>query len=225
MTDRAERLFFEQQVRQLDDMARTIMLMRSVLARRIRWAEGGGGGGRRAAPGVHPLLARARGMDWQVNLVDDLVDVAVNLNGRFDQEVPAPVPVPAPAPVRARPVPLQLPVRPRPVPAPKRTVKALKASEMAKVSADVCAICHDHHPKHGVLRTNCGHEFGTVCLETWIETKKRAHQTAQCPLCAQHIQHITAFRPWGKRKAAAMVSDDEEEVVVVEANGPAALPV
>jgi hypothetical protein len=185
---RYERLFWEVQLRQVDDMARQLVSMRSVFERRMRRADG--------AARVNRPLAR-------------------NLMREFGAAAG-----PAAPPASRRPVHVVPVVRLR---APKKKIKVLKLSDLNKVLEDRCSICHEMHQQKECVKTQCGHEFGTVCFEEWIETKKRSGQAATCPLCLAPTTDLIGYRARAKRTtrvaaaapvlaaAAAVVEDISDE--------------
>ena len=50
-----------------------------------------------------------------------------------------------------------------------------------------CVICMSPHKMTDACTTNCGHQFGRVCLSKWSNIRTR------CPLCRTHVTEITEF--------------------------------
>ena len=55
---------------------------------------------------------------------------------------------------------------------------------------NVCAICLDTHANGESIVTDCGHDFGQLCWQTWI-LKPGSNRT--CPTCRKHAPHTISF--------------------------------
>jgi hypothetical protein len=54
-----------------------------------------------------------------------------------------------------------------------------------------CAICLDRHTIGESVITDCGHEFGNQCWETWMINPVGNHS---CPSCRKHMPTTTSFK-------------------------------
>jgi hypothetical protein len=88
------------------------------------------------------------------------------------------------------PVPLPLPL----VGAQKNIVRALSKAHAEIILQNICPICLETHTKINSVITNCGHEFGFICLQTWMN--KTPQKT--CPQCRTFCSTLTSFRPRAK---------------------------
>lgn len=78
-------------------------------------------------------------------------------------------------------------------PAPPKIVKILLTPEEGEVCMEGdCGICLVNHKLTDVCVLNCGHQFGSKCMEKW--TKIGNSGTANtCPLCRTLVAEITEF--------------------------------
>jgi len=76
-----------------------------------------------------------------------------------------------------------------PTPTPSLTPiiikKVLSKEEAEAVMDDDCVICLATHKMTAACTSNCGHQFGKLCLSNW---KKDT-----CPLCRTKVTEITEF--------------------------------
>lgn len=83
-----------------------------------------------------------------------------------------------------------------PVGAQKNIVRALSKAHAEIILQNICPICLETHTKINSVITNCGHEFGFICLQTWMN--KTPQKT--CPQCRTFCSILTSFRPRAKPK-------------------------
>lgn len=70
-------------------------------------------------------------------------------------------------------------------------VRALGKVKAATPLEDDCAICMESHKKIDSMTTNCGHEFGQICLQKWMN----GSVLKSCPICRNYCSLVTAYRP------------------------------
>ena len=227
MTNRSDRLLFEEEVRFIDESIRQFTLRRSVLARRMRRFD------------VMPADAVAAA----------LVAVAASVAAAaVPAAVPGLVAGPYHTPPRVRPVqPPQAPHAPQRVAVPtvwfgaedvdvphplelsatrtkwpSKKSKAVKKAELERFIDDNCAICQELPRKQDTCTTNCNHNFCVDCLQKWMEIKKNQAAMVTCPLCLQKVVQTTVYRAWGQPKkkvgagASAPASADAGAMYEVE---------
>ena len=90
---------------------------------------------------------------------------------------------------------------------PKRRQNNVKSKALAKVvlaapCADTCAICMDTHKKVDSLMTECGHEFGRECWNSWVTSPAT---NSSCPACRKYCPKVTVFRARKPRKLSAPI--------------------
>jgi hypothetical protein len=73
--------------------------------------------------------------------------------------------------------------------------KRLTKEEDTCVMDDNCVICMDKHKMIDACTTNCGHQFGSACLNKWSNVGHRCVNTGRtrCPICRTNIAEITEF--------------------------------
>jgi hypothetical protein len=109
---------------------------------------------------------------------------------------------PAPAIIEPEPEVVLVPVQPARrvahiVQKPKRTVRALKHSDLTMTLPDDCSICMNKYTKSGSVETSCGHTFCKECYDAHEKTalaKPGNNATVACPLCRCVNPSITEFR-------------------------------
>lgn len=70
-------------------------------------------------------------------------------------------------------------------------VRALGKVKAATPLEDDCAICMESHKKIDSMTTNCGHEFGQICLQKWMN----GSVLKSCPICRSYCSLVTSYRP------------------------------
>ena len=166
----SDRLFLEQQIRQMDGMMRMLVDMRSVLVRRQR------GVGRQVIRGE-----TRRTNELVLNLSSS------NLFPIFARETmraPRRVPV----------------ARPRRVPVPKQVTRVIKKADLTQTMPDVCAICQETYEKKDSVTTNCNNQFCVSCFTQWMTTKQTMCELVTCPLCRAQVTQVVMYRARASRK-------------------------
>jgi hypothetical protein len=76
------------------------------------------------------------------------------------------------------------------------TKQLTKEEATTCVMDDNCVICIEKHKIIDACTTNCGHQFGRVCLTKWAKIAGHNHvyhAGTKCPLCRTTIKEITEF--------------------------------
>ena len=110
-------------------------------------------------------------------------------------------------------VPMEAPVVRRVVRPIKRKMRVMKKVDLEKYMVDHCSICIENHQQKDCVMTNCGHQFGALCLEKWVETKQRGNGQVTCPMCVAPTTEITSYRARAKRVPVA-IDDDNDSMAV-----------
>jgi hypothetical protein len=80
----------------------------------------------------------------------------------------------------------------------KHTTVLAKAALCAPCS-DICAICLETHTKGNSVTTDCGHEFGKECWQTW---SRQTHGHPSCGICRKKNPKVTMYRARRTRQVA-----------------------
>jgi len=103
----------------------------------------------------------------------------------------------------------------------KSTIKTLTQIQHKKKSIgrtvfeamckDQCAICLNIHTKGECIETECGHEFGKQCWETWISNPNGNHT---CPTCREFRPLTTSFkiRIRSKKRSTSSMSSSSTSI-------------
>ena len=182
----SDRLFLEQQIRQMDGMMRMLVDMRSVLVRRQR-------GNCRSVSAIPRRVP--------VRRVNELV---LNLSPLFEREVDVEMVEVAPVPRRQR------------VPVPKKVTKVLKKADLSQTMPDVCSICQEMYEKKDSVTTNCNNHFCVSCFTQWMTTKQTSCELVSCPLCRAQVTQVVMYRARAPRKPKneELVQEIENDVVM-----------
>ena len=166
---RQERLLWEGQLREIDLIVRHLADMRSSVARRVRRLS--------QAQAPRPVVRRPSSL-MQENL--DLLFAA-------EEEIMI-----VPREPRER----VARVAPRRFRKPKVKLLALKKKDAESVCDSECSICYEKHAKvECSTLTECKHEFGRTCLETWMSRQLEDYQEVTCPLCRVPSKEVVSYRP------------------------------
>ena len=68
---------------------------------------------------------------------------------------------------------------------------------------DVCPICMDTHIKSECIKTECEHEFGKKCFESWM-TSRGSNQ--KCPSCRMECNVVTMYK--SKKEKTPIIEDN-----------------
>jgi hypothetical protein len=196
--DRTDRLFLENQMRQIDQSIRSLAEMRSTIDRRIRRID------RASMPRQpnRPIVATVRRVT--------LATVARNLNDDFADE---PIPEPVHQAQHQAQHQVQVARRIR----IKSAVKVLSVRLLNSPLPDTCGICLDSHLKSVTCTLNCNHEFGVECLTGWKNVCQTNNKPLNCPTCRENVTTMTTFRQRApvvrKPKPVAIVEEELDEPV------------
>ena len=176
--DRTDRLFLENQMRQIDQSIRSLAEMRSTIDRRIRRIDRASINMPTRQPN-RPIVAVRRAT---------LATVARNLNDDFADEpvVVEPEPVVHQAPAQAQIAARRIRI--------KSAVKVLSVRLLNSPLPDTCGICLDSHLKSVTCTLNCNHEFGVECLTGWKNICQTNNKVLNCPTCRENVTTMTTFR-------------------------------
>ena len=53
-----------------------------------------------------------------------------------------------------------------------------------------CSICLDNHAKLSTVTTNCGHEFGKVCMCSHLDHQLSNNRNPTCPMCRTEVRTL-----------------------------------
>jgi hypothetical protein len=71
------------------------------------------------------------------------------------------------------------------------TVRAISRKRFEEPCKQDCVICFDRHTAGESIVTECGHEFGTQCWETWMNRPDGNHG---CPNCRKQFPKTHSFK-------------------------------
>ena len=172
--NRSDRLLLEHHVKQLDQMQRTIIEMRSVLTRRIRRLI--------VTPTQPPAVVREHRRRITSPLMVEQGPPEVTIE-----------PLNLIAILQAEQV-----LRPVAVVTPRETLKiktkTLKATEQDTLLPDACAVCLCQHTKMDTTVLNCNHQFGKECFRKWKIICIKSDKDISCPTCRQKVTITTIFK-------------------------------
>jgi hypothetical protein len=178
------------------------------------------------------IFERGHRMDRdQLNrAIDGLTGQTIQMVRRRRQEMPPPVP----PPVAAAPLHWDFNLRPQspqspppreltgPLTAPLRaetrrnplekTVTISRAAFNANCT-DSCSICLETHKKGDSIQTECNHEFGKQCFNTWMTSRASNHK---CPTCRKEMPKVTMFKTRVSRTLTGPASAPARRPIVVE---------
>lgn len=204
--NRSDRLLLETQVRNLDEMQRNIIHMRSVLMRRIsriREPTAASRAASRQIPVAAPsATVRTRQLnEARMNLINDL---------QLEEVVPIVPNVPiVPRVVTVTHIPAIPIIIPEFCNKITTKTKALNKKEKDKLNDDVCGICLEHHKKLDTVKCNCNHEFGNECLKKWKLNCNNNSKKLSCPTCRMITTNILSF----KERATRTVKPKNTQIV------------
>ena len=144
--------------------------------------------------------------------IDGLTGQTLQMVRRRRQEMAPPVPPPPPV----EPLPWDFHLRPHSPPPPRhltgpmtaplraetrrnpleKTV-TIKKAEFDALCTDSCAICMETHKKGDTVKTECNHEFGKQCFNSWMSAFNSNHS---CPTCRKACPRVTIFKERASRK-------------------------
>ena len=206
--DRTDRLFLENQMRQIDQSIRSLAEMRSTIDRRIRRIDRASINMPTRQPN-RPIVAVRRATLATVarNLNDDFADepVVVEPVHQAQHQVQTQAQRQAPAQAARR---IRI----------KSAVKVLSVRLLNSPLPDTCGICLDSHLKSVTCTLNCNHEFGVECLTGWKNICQTNNKVLNCPTCRENVTTMTTFRQRAPvvRKPKPVVNIVEEENIIEE---------
>lgn len=68
---------------------------------------------------------------------------------------------------------------------------------------DACPICMDIHTKSECIKTECEHEFGKRCFQSWMTA---ANSNKKCPSCRMECSVVTMYK--SKKEKTPIIEDD-----------------
>jgi hypothetical protein len=74
--------------------------------------------------------------------------------------------------------------------------------------SDTCPICMDTHTKSECIKTECEHEFGKKCFESWMTAR---NSNKKCPSCRMECSVVTMY----KSKKEKQVVEENNVIVIV----------
>jgi hypothetical protein len=167
------------------------------------------------------IFERGHRMDRdQLNrAIDGLTGQTLQMVRRRRQEMPPPVPPPPPPRELTGPLtaPLRAETRRNPL---EKTVTISRAAFNANCT-DSCSICLETHKKGDSIQTECNHEFGKQCFNTWMTARASNHK---CPTCRKEMPRVTMFKTRVSRTLTGpasapgrrpIVSEDDAEALMI----------
>jgi hypothetical protein len=72
-----------------------------------------------------------------------------------------------------------------------QTVRAIGRKRFEAPCDEDCIICYERHIAGESIITDCGHEFGSQCWDSWMSNPEGNHS---CPTCRKHLPHTLSFK-------------------------------
>jgi len=96
---------------------------------------------------------------------------------------------------------------------PLEKTVTIKQSEFYAICADSCAICLEKHKKGDTIMTNCCHEFGKECYNSWMNSPTSNHK---CPTCRKDMPRVTSFKVRITRKLTGPLATSSRRTIIIE---------
>ena len=88
------------------------------------------------------------------------------------------------------------------------TVKTISRANFDANCVDMCTICHETHKKGDSMATECKHEFGKQCWDTWMANE---HSNRKCPNCRKVCYRIITYKTRAPRRVSSEIPTERAE--------------
>ena len=92
--------------------------------------------------------------------------------------------------------------------APEKMV-TIKKADFEAPCIDSCPICLEKHIKGDTIMTECNHEFGIQCYNSWMTAFTSNHT---CPTCRKVTPRVTMYKTRCRKPRPFIIEDEEEPV-------------
>ena len=92
---------------------------------------------------------------------------------------------------------------------PLEKMVTIKKADFEAPCIDSCPICLEIHTKGDSLMTECNHEFGIQCYNSWMTAFTSNHT---CPTCRKVTPRVTMYKTRCRKPRPFIIEDEEEPV-------------
>jgi len=92
---------------------------------------------------------------------------------------------------------------------PLEKMVTIKKAEFDAICTDSCSICLEKHIKGDTIMTECNHEFGIQCYNSWMTAPMSNHK---CPSCRKETPRVTMYKTRCRKPRPIIIEDEEEPV-------------
>jgi Ring finger domain len=92
---------------------------------------------------------------------------------------------------------------------PLEKMVTIKKAEFDAICTDSCSICLEKHIKGDTIMTECNHEFGIQCYNSWMTAPTSNHK---CPSCRKETPRVTMYKTRCRKPRPFIIEDEEEPV-------------
>jgi len=92
---------------------------------------------------------------------------------------------------------------------PLEKMVTIKKAEFNAICTDSCSICLEKHIKGDTIMTECNHEFGVKCYNSWMTAFTSNHT---CPTCRKVTPRVTMYKTRCRKPRPFIIEDEEEPV-------------
>ena len=105
--------------------------------------------------------------------------------------------------------PYTAPLRPAVRRNPLEKMVTIKKADFEAPCIDSCPICLEKHIKGDTIMTECNHEFGIQCYNSWMTAFTSNHT---CPTCRKVTPRVTMYKTRCRKPRPFIIEDEEEPV-------------
>ena len=92
---------------------------------------------------------------------------------------------------------------------PLEKMVTIKKADFEAPCIDSCPICLEKHIKGDTIMTECNHEFGIQCYNSWMTAFTSNHT---CPTCRKVTPRVTMYKTRCRKPRPFIIEDEEEPV-------------
>ena len=92
---------------------------------------------------------------------------------------------------------------------PLEKMVTIKKAEFDAICTESCSICLEKHIKGDTIMTECNHEFGVKCYNSWMTAFTSNHT---CPTCRKETPRVTMYKTRCRKPRPFIIEDEEEPV-------------
>ena len=104
--------------------------------------------------------------------------------------------------------PYTAPLRPVVRKNPLEKTVTIKNAEFDAICTESCSICLENHKKGDTIMTECKHQFGRQCYNSWMTAFTSNHT---CPACRKVTPRVTLYKTRCKKPLPFIIEEDEYE--------------